>query len=348
MTILDDEAALRSGDPSGLLDAILSLPEQLTSSFRAASQQGGIPPGFRSITFCGMGGSAAAGDVVATQYRGHLDVPTATVRGYTIPRYCGPDDLVICLSYSGNTEETVSAYREATERGCRIIAVCSGGELADLAERDGAVLVRVPGDMPAPRAALGHLVGAVIGALSSADLEWVDEVVEGAVGVLEDLSEKLGRDVPVGRNPAKHIAEWIEDRNPVIWSSEGASEPAAWRWKCAFNENAKIPAFASSLPELDHHEVVGWSGTWGERFALLVLRHVDEHPSVDRRLEATIEVVGESGLTWHAAHARGTSPLDQVLSLMMIGDAASIYHALDHGIDPKPIEAIDRIKARMA
>jgi glucose/mannose-6-phosphate isomerase len=348
VTILEDEAALRSGDPSGLLDAVLSLPEQLTSSFRAASQQGGIPPGFRSITFCGMGGSAAASDVVATQYREHLDVPIATVRGYAIPRYCGPDDLVICLSYSGNTEETVSAYREAIERECRVIAVCSGGQLADLAERDGAVLVRVPGDMPAPRAALGHLVGAVIGALSTADLEWVDEVVEGAVGVLEDLSEKLGRDVPVGRNSAKHIAEWIEDRIPVIWSSEGASEPAGWRWKCAFNENAKIPAFASSLPELDHHEVVGWSGTWGERFALLVLRHVDEHPSVDRRLEATIEVAGESGLTWHAAHARGTSPLDQVLSLMMIGDAASIYHALEHRIDPKPIEAIDRIKARMA
>jgi glucose/mannose-6-phosphate isomerase len=79
-----------------------------------------------------------------------------------------------------------------------------------------------------------------------------------------------------------------------------------------------------------------------------VLRHVDEHPSVDGRLQATLEVVGESGLSWHAAHARGTSPLDQVLSLMLIGDVASIYHALEHGIDPTPIEAIDRIKARMA
>ena len=348
MTILDDEAALRSADPSALLEAMLSLPQQLISSFRAASKQGGIPPGIRSITFCGMGGSAAAGDAVAAQYREHLEVPIATVRGHTIPRYCGPDDLVICLSYSGNTEETLSAYRQATERGCRVVAVCSGGQLADLANRDGALLVSVPDGLPAPRAALGHLVGAVIGALSSADLEWVDEVVEGAEGVLEDLSERLGPGVPPDRNSAKHIAGWIEDRMPLIWSSEGPSEPAAWRWKCAFNENAKVPAFASSLPELDHHEVVGWSGTWGERFALLVLRHVDEHPSVDRRLEATIEVVGESGLSWHSAHARGTSPLDQVLSLMLIGDAASVYHALEHGIDPTPIEAIDRIKARMA
>lgn len=347
MTILEDGAALRSADPSGLLDAILSLPEQLASSFRAASQQAGIPPGIRSITFCGMGGSAAAGDVVAAQYKEQLEIPITTVRGYSIPRYCGPDDLVICLSYSGNTEETISAYRQATERGCRVVAVCSGGQLAELAERDGALLSTVPGGMPAPRAALGHLVGAVIGALSSADLEWVDEVVDGAVGVLQDLAEKLGPDVPSGRNSAKHVADWIEDRVPVIWSSEGPSEPAGWRWKCAFNENAKIPAFASALPELDHHEVVGWSGTWGERFALLVLRHVDEHPSVDGRLQATLEVVGESGLTWHAAHARGTSPLDQVLSLMLIGDAASIYHALEHGIDPTPIEAIDRIKAQM-
>jgi glucose/mannose-6-phosphate isomerase len=348
VTILDDEAALRSADPSGLLEAILSMPQQLTSSFRAASQQGGIPPGVRSITFCGMGGSAAAGDVVAAQYREHLQVPIATVRGYSIPSYCGPDDLVICLSYSGNTEETLSAYREATERGCRIVAVCSGGQLADLANRDGVLLASVPGGLPAPRAALGHLVGAVIGALSSADLEWVDEVVEGAEGVLEDLSKRLGPDVSSDRNTAKHIAAWVEDRIPVIWASEGPSDPAAWRWKCAFNENAKVPAFASSLPELDHHEVVGWSGTWGERFALLVLRHVDEHPSVDRRLEATLDVVRESGLSWHTSHARGTAPLDQVLSLMLIGDAASIYHALDHGIDPTPIVAIDRIKARMA
>lgn len=348
MTILDDEAALRSGDPSGLLDAMLSLPQQLVSSFRAASKQGGIPPGIRSITFCGMGGSAAAGDVVAAQYREHLAVPIATVRGYTIPNYCGPDDLVICLSYSGNTEETLSAYREAAERGCRLVAVCSGGQLADLANREGALLASVPEGLPAPRAALGHLVGAVLGVLSSADLEWVDEVVEATEGVLEDLSERLSPNVPTGRNAAKHIADWIEDRIPVIWASEGPSEPAAWRWKCAFNENAKVPAFASSLPELDHHEVVGWSGTWGERFALLVLRHVDEHPSVDRRLEATIEVAGESGLTFHLAHARGISPLEQVLSLMLIGDTASIYHALEHGIDPTPIEAIDRIKARMA
>jgi glucose/mannose-6-phosphate isomerase len=348
VTILDDEAALRSADPSGLLEAILSLPQQLTASFRAASQQGGIPPGLRSITFCGMGGSAAAGDAVAAQYREQLEVPIATVRGYSLPSYCGPDDLVICLSYSGNTEETLSAYREAADRGCRIVAVCSGGQLADLAERDGALLASVPDGMPAPRAALGHLVGAVIGTLSSADLEWVDEVVEGSEGVLDDLSKRLGPDVPSARNPAKHIATWIEDRIPLIWGSEGPSEPAAWRWKCAFNENAKVPAFASSLPELDHHEVVGWSGTWGERFALFLLRHVDEHPSVDRRLEATLEVVGESGLTWHTAHAHGTSPLDQVLSLMLIGDVASIYHAVDHGVDPTPIAAIDRIKARMA
>ncbi len=348
MTIPDSESALRSADPAGLLEAMLSLPEQLASSFRAASKQGGMPPGVRSITFCGMGGSAAAGDVACAQYREHLDIPVTTVRGYTIPKYCGSQDLVVCLSYSGNTEETLSAYREALERECRVVAVCSGGELADLARRDGVLVAGVPEGLPAPRAALGHLVGALLGILSSADMEWIDEVVEGADGVLQDLSERLRPDVPPERNPAKHIVAWMGDRIPLIWGSEGPSEPAAWRWKCAFNENAKVPAFASSLPELDHHEVVGWSGQWGERFALVLLRHVDEHSSVDRRLEATLEVVKESGLTSHDVFARGTSPLDQVLSLILVGDATSVYHAMDHGIDPTPIESIDRIKARLA
>jgi glucose/mannose-6-phosphate isomerase len=294
-----------------------------------------------------VGGSGAAGDVIATVCADASPVPIGTVRGYTLPAWCQKSDAVACVSYSGNTEEPLSAYAEALRRGCPVVAISSGGELAERARRDGVTLVSVPPDCPQPRAALGYLTGAVLGMLAAAGIVERDQDVEQAHADLNMAIQELGREITGPRNRAKDIAAWIGDRIPVIWGSEGVSWPAAWRWKCGFNENAKIPAFASALPELDHHEVVGWSKGTGDGFALIVLREPGEHQSVGPRLAATLEQVEASGIGVREVRAEGRSPLARALLLMLIGDAASAYHALSRGIDPAPIEAISAVKARL-
>jgi glucose/mannose-6-phosphate isomerase len=348
--VLDDPAALRAGDPSEMLDAFVSAGTQLREAFQRA-RQGGIPftGEVHTVTFCGMGGSAAAGDVVAAAFADRVPAPMLIHRGYRIPAGYGRNDLVICVSYSGNTEETVAALEAARRRGSTTIAVCAGGALAEAARGNDVPVVTIPATAPVPRAGLGTLVGGVLGAMVSAGaLSGVDAEVDHAVDALDGLIGEVGPDVPTERNPAKEIAEWVGERIPVIWGSEGVSAAAAWRWKTAFNENAEMPAFASALPELDHHEVVGWTAKWGEGFCLLVLREDGEHERVQARLDATLEELAGSGLERRDVGASGETPLARALSLAVMGDLASAYHAIARGIDPAAMDPLVRIKERLS
>lgn len=341
-----DPAAIASGDPSGMLEAFLRLSEQLVVGYDAGRVAPLAASAPRSVIVCGMGGSAAGGDVVLSAFADRLEAPVASVRGYSLPAWCGPEDLVLCLSFSGETEETVACLQEARRRGATVAAVCSGGSLADLAG-EGAT-VRLPADAPMPRAALGLLAGGTLGALvtmgliSEADAD-VKEAAETLVALAEELAPGEGR------SEAMEIARAVGSQHvPVVWGSEGLAEPAAFRWKAAFNENAKIPAFSSALPELDHHEVAGWSEGRGQGFIVLALRHPGEHETVGPRLEATFQAIEESGIGWREVQARGETPLSRSLSLTLVGDVASTYHALARGVDPGPIAAIDRLKERLA
>jgi glucose/mannose-6-phosphate isomerase len=348
--ILDDAAALRAGDPRGILTAFADTGRQLRESY-AAARSSAIPFAgeVRGVLFCAMGGSAAAGDVVAAAFQDRATIPMVTLRGDGVPRGYGEEHLVLCVSYSGNTEETVSAFREARARGCTAVVVSGGGVLADAAREADLPAVLLPTEAPVPRAGLGSLVGGVLGALVAAGaLSGVDEEVEAAGGTLDRLAEELAPEVPVDRNEAKDVAAWVGERIPVIWGSDGVSAAAAWRWKTAFNENAEIPAFASTLPELDHHEIVGWTAKRGEGFCLPILREAGEHERVQARLDATLEELGDSGLEWREVSARGETPLARCLSLALLGDLASAYHALARGIDPAAMDSLVRIKERLS
>jgi glucose/mannose-6-phosphate isomerase len=272
-----------------------------------------------------------------------------THRGYRVPAGYGEEDLALCVSYSGDTEETLSAFSEARERGCSVVAVCGGGELADRAREADVPVVVIPGDAPVPRAGLGSLVGGLLGTLAGAGvLTGVDEEIEAAGETVDRAGRDLGAEALADRNESKQLAAWVGERIPVIWGSEGVSEAAAWRWKTAFNENAEVPAFASSLPELDHHEVVGWTAKRGEGFCLVILREPGEHESVQVRLDATLDELGESGLDWREVRAEGDTALARGMSLAMTGDLASAYHALARGIDPAVMDPLDRVKRRLA
>jgi glucose/mannose-6-phosphate isomerase len=200
-----------------------------------------------------------------------------------------------------------------------------------------------------PRAAFGLLCLAPLGALDALGLVsgLEPEVVEAA-RVLEGTLAACAPGVPLDANPAKTLAARAGRRAAVIWGAQGVASVAASRWKTQWNENAKLPAFASALPELDHNEVVGWTRDSGRGFHLFVLRHEGEHPDVAARVPISVEIARRAGMEVDEVWTRAVSPLARLMELVAIGDLASTYSALSRGVDPTPIEAITRLKAALA
>lgn len=351
MTVLDDAAALRAADPGGMLDSVASLPADVREGYELGRRTPDLPSGdgVRSLAFCGMGGSAIAGDVIGALLADRLPIPVSVVRAPELPAHCGPDTLVLASSYSGDTAETLSLFEQALGRGCRLLAITSGGELGRLAEGAGAACLRLPLGFVMPRAAFGYLALAPLGALEAIGLgRDLGPDLEEAVSALGRIVEACAPDVASSANPAKALALRMGERIPVIWGADGIAAVAAARWKAEWNENAKLPAFSSALPELDHNEVVGWSDGQGRPFVLVTLRHAGEHPEIAARFPPSIEIARSSGMDVEEVWAGGRSPLARLLELVLHGDLASTYVALVRGVDPSPIVAIARLKRALA
>ena len=337
------------GDPGGMLAAIAAFGDHLREGYRSGMDGAALPAadGVRSIALCGMGGSGVPGDAVQALLGDRLGVPIVVTKGYRLPEFCHTETMVFTVSYSGNTEEVTGLYRDAVTRGCRVVAVTSGGELEALAGEDDVALVRVPGGLPAPRAAIGYLTGALLGVLERTGLgPAVGQDVDDASRTLAAAAGRLG---PAAKdaNPARDLAGRIGDRIPLVWGSEGIAQTAAIRWKTEFNENAKRPAFWAAFPELDHNEIEGWSRGRGAGFVALTLRTSAEHATVGPRIEATFAAVADAGLAHEEVHAEGSLPLAQLFSLIQMGGFVSCYLAIGDGVDPTPIDRIQAMKARL-
>jgi glucose/mannose-6-phosphate isomerase len=331
-----------------MLAAVSALGADCRAGYEAGLQTGDLPhaDGVATITLAGMGGSGVGGDLVRAVYAVRLGVPVEVLRSPVLPEYCGPHSLVVCTSYSGNTAETLSVFDEAVERGCRVIAVTSGGELAARAAAKNEAVVAVPGGMQ-PRAALGHLAFGLLGALESVGvLPRASDEVDEAAKVLDRLVADLG---PAnGGSRAKAIARSIGDRVPVVWGAEGLGSVAAMRWKTQLNENAKTPAFHASMSELDHNELAGWTKGTGDHFFLVALRHQGEVGSTAERFTFSADVARQAGAGFAEVSAEGSSPLARLMSLIAIGDFTSVYLGLLRGEDPTQVDVIVRLKDHLA
>jgi glucose/mannose-6-phosphate isomerase len=342
-------------DSLRFLDAVEGLPEQLTAAHEAAGAIAADafpnPATVRNIAVLGMGGSGISGDVVAAAFNDELPVPLAVLKQIRVPAFVGPATLVFAVSYSGDTEETLSMATSAVEQGAQLVAISCGGKLAALAKRAGGLHVPCPtGFMP--RAAIGALVAPLLVTLFRMGL------APGAHAHLVRSQEQLGRrrdackaSVEGAANPAREIARRIDRTIPLIYGGGALGGVAAYRWKCDVNENAKAPAFSAQYPELDHNEICAW-GQHGDvtrqLVSLVELRHGFEHARLRPRIDLTREIIAECVHQVIPVEAQGEGRLAQLLDLMYLGDWVSCYLALQNDVDPGPIDAISELKSRLA
>jgi glucose/mannose-6-phosphate isomerase len=346
---LDDPATYPAIDPRGFRELLRGFAGQLSEASGLADGvvvgRGG-PWTPRAVVLLGMGGSAVAGDFLQALCETRAPFPVVVVRGYTVPAWVGPDSLVIASSYSGQTEETLSAFDAARARGARLVAVTSGGRLGDAARRDGHPWIRVPGGFP-PRAALAFLLMPLVVLLEGAGAHLGGESErEEAVSVLKGVGSDLAPEVPATENPAKALAAALADRVPVVYGTD-ATGPVAYRWRTQFEENAKVLALSGVLPEMNHNAIEAWGGGVGRQWAAVFLRDRGEHPRVARRVALTRDVIGARAPV-HEAWSRGDGRLARLLSLALTGDWVSYYLAVLRGVDAWAVETLEGFKRRMA
>ncbi|HPT69067.1 MAG TPA: bifunctional phosphoglucose/phosphomannose isomerase [Syntrophomonas sp.] len=304
---------------------------------------------YRNIVVSGLGGSAIGGDILRSYALDRCQVPVLVNRDYVLPFFVNEFTLVLAVSYSGNTEETLSAYQQARQRGADIIAVSSGGKLSELARNDGCLVVEVPGGM-SPRAASGYLFCPLALILEEMDLlKGARLDLRETWQVLKELREEINPAVAEDNNFARQLAWKMKDCIPVIWGSSAHSDIAAIRWKAQINENAKAPAYYNAFPELDHNELVGFEAPAEllAKLLVIILCDADDHEQVKKRIRITGEIIREKVAGVIEIKTRGSSWLAKLYSLIYTGDYASFYLALEYGINPTPVKVIDYLKAEL-
>jgi len=344
MTTLDPDL-ISSVDSTGQLEEVLGLSEHLRDALWRVDSSRAAPvdaPG--GVIVAGMGGSAAGARLAIAALGPRLTKPFVVADDYALPGWAGPATLVLCSSYSGCTEETLAAYDRAFELGAPRLVVSTGGPLVERARRDGVPVIPVPGGFQ-PRAAIGYsLVAALEAAALAGAAPSVRDEIEAAADLAETLASEWG---PDGGDEAKDLARRLHGTVPVIAGAELAAA-AAYRWKCQFNENAGVPAFWSVLPEADHNEVVGWAAARDlARFSYVSLEDGEAHPRNALRAELTAELAATGADPVLRVTARGTSRVERLVSLVLLGDLVAIYTAVLRGADPVDIEPIDSLKAAL-
>jgi glucose/mannose-6-phosphate isomerase len=335
-------------DVSHQIDDVLAMPEQLRDALwrveSAALELHDAPGG---LVIAGMGGSAIGGALARAALGDRASRPIVLARDYGLPPWTTPDATVLCASYSGNTEETLAAYEAAGALGARRIVATTGGKLAESARADGVKVIPLPGGFQ-PRAAVAYSlvvaleVAGVCGAAPRVHLE-----IDVAAAHAEQLVAEWGPEADED-SLAKALAHGLHGTVPQIAGS-GLTAPIAYRWKTQINENVKQPAFSHELPELDHNEIVGWEGAGQHgRFSAVFLADSDLHPRIQQRIELTRGLIAAYASATYRVESRGEHQTERLISLVLLGDLVSVYMAVLRGVDPTPIDIMERLKGELA
>ncbi|MHB0928137.1 MAG: SIS domain-containing protein [Candidatus Nanopelagicales bacterium] len=370
--LLDDVTAMLAADPGGMLQATASSGSQIRTGIRqtdaatiAEIVAAGTP---RAIIVTGMGGSGISGQIIAALANTHSAIPVVSHRGYLLPAWVGGRDLVIALSASGRTEETIAAAAEAARRGCAVVGITAhGSPLAGViagSRNAWHIPVDVQGRMPraslwtllTPLLLMGHALG-----VCNAD----DASLHTAADIADDMSKRCGVHVPVLENPAKQLGLQFAESLPMVWGTGEVGPVASYRAISQLAENAKLPAIHGEIPESQHNQVVVFDGPFASgnslddlfrdreqdaprSFRLVVLRDSVEHPQMARRAQIVEQIASRRQVPVTEVAAEGQHIVHRLASLITLTDWASVYAAIALHIDPTPIGPIDELKLRLA
>jgi glucose/mannose-6-phosphate isomerase len=343
-SVLDDLKMIHERDSTDTLGIAEKQWQQLQAVFEVGSYEGFRP---LNIIYGGMGGSALAA-LLATTWPGFL-VPFEIVRGYDLPAYVGEQTLFIAASYSGNTEETLSALEQAESRGAKIVVIAGSGKLKEIAETKGYPLALLPKTEQPRYAVLANLT-ALLALLDPYQViphdNYQAELMDAA-HYLEGVTAQWRPDVPATQNAAKQLAQELIGKSIVVYGGPKLL-PAAYKWKISFNENAKQVAWAGALPEFNHNDLIGWSKQPHDKpYAVIDLRSTLEHPRVQKRFEVGERLLSGLRPAPHVVNAEGETVLQQLLWTVVFGDFVSLYTGLLNGLNPAPVELVEKFKKEL-
>ncbi len=344
--MLDDMERLETLDSSKMLDTLNEFPEQIQEVLDSLSLNL-LPFKPDNIVITGMGGSGIVGDVLQSFLANRIGMPIYVNKDYTLPSFVGENTLLFVVSYSGNTEETLNAARIGIKKGAKVVAISSNGELHEMCREKGMVFIKAPEGYH-PRAAIAFMFVPVLKLLSEMLIYDSDVAILDTLAVLKSLRDEINASVPTEKNPAKQLAKQIHGKISVIYG-HSIYKAVANRWHTQFNENAEVLSWYGAIPEMNHNEIVGWSGDENAALFLpILLRDDKENESIKKRIELTKELAFQ-GRTDDVLEvwAQGDTQLARILYLIYMGDFVSIYLAMLYGLDPSPVKVIDRLKERL-
>lgn len=335
-----DFAEITRLDVNDMAGMLRRFPEQFTKPLAYPHGTLRFPRGLKRAALAGLGGSALPGDIVNALLPS-LNPPTAPIeiiREYDLPGHLGTDTLLFVASFSGNTEETLSAYAQGRARGLPMCVVTRGGKLAAYAERDGVPLCRIDEPLPVfqPRFGYGYFYAHILRALAAADLVApVDDHLRAVAAALTAYN-------PVPR--AESTAQALVNRIPLLYARSPLGAALARILKIKFNENAKVPAFYNAIPELNHNEMVGFTNTLGAPFTAVLLRDGDDHPRNAVRFDALAAVLAEKGVGVYTYELDGGPLWERIFRAQYVFDWATYYLACAYGYDPVPVVMVEGFK----
>lgn len=340
--MLDNVTQISQVDKSNILAFIAKQPAQLQHQFGISSEVLGDRP-IQNVVFSGMGGSSLVAEFVHAWPK--LDVPFVVSKGYDLPEWVNEDTLVICASYSGNTEETLASLNRATEKNAQIVVITHGGTLLECAQNEQLPFIEIP-ECPQPRTSVFYAYRAVVEIFIAAGLiaETTLAELESIVPQLSAACDSWAASVPTKENMAKQLAEMMVGKTPIIYGG-AVTYAAAYKWKISVNENAKNTAWCNQLPEFNHNEFIGWSSHPVEKpFAVFDLISSFEHERILERFEVTDRLLSGKRPKAVRVEAKGDSVVEQLLYLVLLGDFATTYLAVLNNVDPTPVDLVEKFK----
>jgi glucose/mannose-6-phosphate isomerase len=303
----------------------------------------------QNVVYLGMGGSAISGDLINDAFFDLLRIPLQVIRGYEPPVYCNENSLVIAVSYSGNTEEVISAVKKAHLNKSQIVAVTSGGTLLEMVEKNGWSYIKVPAGFP-PRQAFGYLFFTVLYIMNVLFTKPVkNKEIENVIQLVNSIMIRNDDEMSSGKILAKDLAMKIHSKIPIIYSCSPYTNTLSTRWRTQFHENAKSLAFSNAIPEMNHNEIVGWEMKHRiiNNFVVIFLENHTCGMRIKTRIQLTKNIIRDRGVEVIEIYSEGKGIIQNLISLVCLGDWVTYYLALLYEKDPASILNIDFFKAQL-